>query len=511
MKSQKFKLFTILIAIQLLALICISLKKPPQLSNENETILTSPVHKRSYPIEIRSVGELEASRSTSVACALRLDQPKIIDLTADGIYVTKGDLLVRIDPSPYEKKLEDLQSALIECENQIEISAHALDWEKDQAEHELKTAQFEMESAHLELNKIINGDGPLEIGKLKSTMQKSMIKYEDLNRYSDDLIALEAEGFLDPIEVRQTQKKLEEEIQAYETAKKQYESYISHVLPMQIKKAETQVKRLGNKQEETIRTGKFKVSKAESALTLAKQRLIDLHRQVKETEYELHMTEIRAPGPGMVVLREEYRQSQKRKPRVGDVIVRNQPILDLPDLSSMLVKTKVREVDLYKIEIGKAVTIEVDAYPNLLFHGDVTFIGILAISDIFKSGDEKYFEVKVAMNETDPRLRPGMTARLVIHAGEVKNALTVPIHSVFESAKKNYCYIVQNNSYVKQLVETGMNNEHWVEIKSGLKENQHVCLSLPPETLVIKGKPLEDKASVTVSTSKNTPQYAIKQ
>jgi HlyD family secretion protein len=311
-----------------------------------------------------------------------------------------------------------------------------------------------------------------------------MIKYEDLHRYSDDLIALEAEGFLDPIEVKQTQKKLEEEKEAYDTAAKQYDSYISHVLPMQIKKAETSVKRVSNKKEEVLRTGKFKIAKAESAFLLSEQHLIELKRQLRETEHEFFLTEIRAPSPGMVVLREEYRQSQKRKPRVGDVIVRNQPILDLPDLSSMVVKTKVREVDLYKVEVGKPVTIEVDAYPDLVFHGKVTFIGILAIADLYKSGDEKYFEVKVSMEERDPRLRPGMTSRLIIHAGNVQQALAVPIHSVFETGKQNYCYVVQDKGYLKQPVQVGLNNDQWIEIKGGLRENQKVALSQPPDALV---------------------------
>ena len=43
---------------------------------------------------------------------------------------------------------------------------------QDQAEHELKTAQFELEAANLELNKIANGDGPLEISKLKVSHAK---------------------------------------------------------------------------------------------------------------------------------------------------------------------------------------------------------------------------------------------------------------------------------------------------------------------------------------------------
>lgn len=254
---------------------------------------------------------------------------------------------------------------------------------------------------------------------------------------------------------------------------------------MQVKKAETALKRLVNKQEETKKNGSYKIAKAEVALGQAEQQYEHAKRQLKDAQLELTLTEIRAPSSGMVVLKEDYRSGQKRKPRVGDTVVRNQTILDLPDMSTMTVKTKVREIDLYKVEIGKQATIEVDAYPNLQFEGKVVFIGILAISDAIRPGDEKNFEVKVELSMTDPRLRPGMTARVIIHAGKVEDALTVPIHSVFEANKKHYCYVSQEGIYTKRPIEIGMNNEQWVAVLSGIQENERVCLSMPPESSIM--------------------------
>jgi len=492
-KMGKVKIILAVLAVQALALLTISMVDFSPSSNEDENTLVTSVLRRSYPIDIRSVGELEAAKSISISSTLRSDQPKIIQLVADGTNVNAGDLLVKIDPTPFEDKVEELNGRIKEMESQIESLEQALRWEKAQADHELKAVEFELETAELELNKIINGDGPLEISRLKALMQKAKVKYEELNHYADDLVALEAEGYLNPVEVRQTHKKLEEEREAFESSKMQYESYILHVQPMQVKKAETSVRRQMNKFEETTRTGKFKIAKAEASLLQAQQQSEDLERQLRGALIELQLTELTAPSSGMVVLKEEYRQSQKRKPRVGDVIVRNQTLLDLPDLSSMIVKTKIREIDLYKIEVGKPVTIEVDAYPNLVFKGKVTFIGILAMADVFKAGDEKHFEVKVALNHSDPRLRPGMTSRVTIHAGQVQDALSVPIHAVFENEKKHYCYIARKGVYIKQQVEIGMNNEQWVEILAGLHENDHICLSLPPEKAIVNGEPLQIK------------------
>jgi HlyD family secretion protein len=485
-KGSKLKIILGVLIVEALALATMSMDNLSPKKQIEEDILTEAVLKRSFPIDVRTVGELEAAHSTSIACCIRTDQPKVIELVSDGTHVNTSDLLVKVDATPFEKKVEELQGSIADIENQILSLEHALAWETEQAIHEAKATEFELETSQLELNKIINGDGPLEKARLHAAMQKAQIKYEELNSFSDDLIALEEQGYLSPTEVKQTQKKLQEERENFDNAELQYESYVLHVYPMQVKKAETAVRRLLNKQEEAKKNSDYKITKAEVGLSQAQQQLADAKRQLRDAQYELALTEIRAPSAGMVVLREEYRSGQKRKPRVGDTLVRNQAVLDLPDLSTMMVKTKVREIDLYKVEINKLATVEVDAYPNLQLEGKVTFIGILAISDAIRPGDEKNFEVRVKLDQTDPRLRPGMTARVTIHAGKVEDSLTVPIHSVFESNKQNFCYVSKKGVYTKQPIEIGMSNDQWVAVLSGLNENDRVSLVMPPEAAVVQ-------------------------
>ena len=445
----------------------------------NEDIPTAKVEIRDFIVNVKATGELEAARSMIIVSCVRGDSGKIIYLIPDGITVKPGDLLVKMDPTPFEEKLDKLRSQIKEQEAYITTLEQTLDWEINQADHENKTAAFEVETAELELEKIMRGDGPLETSRLKGVMQKAWLKYEELKGYVDDLTALEQDGFLNPGEIKQAQKKLLEEQEAYDTAKLQYESYVNHVYPMQSKKAETALKRAKIKQEEMAKTGGYKVGKAMALLDQAEQTLKDYLVQLREDERELALTEIKAPAPGMVVHREEYRSGQKRKPRIGDILVKNQPLLDLPDLNSMLVKTKVREVDLFKVAVGKKAIIRVDAYPHLTFSGLVSSIGVLALSDLARASEEKYFEVRIALNEGDHRLRPGMTTRAIIHADQVVNGLTIPLHAVFEEEKKNFCYVSKAGRYEKRLIEVGISNEQWAQIVSGLKEEEAVCLINP--------------------------------
>lgn len=454
--------------------------------NDSDTsLLLAEATPRSFHVHVNTVGELEAARSTIIASSIRGDLGKVIYLISDGVTVQPGDLLVKMDPSPFEEKLSELRSKIKDQSAHIHTLHQTLQWERNQNTLETKAAAFEVATTQLELKKTTEGDGPLELYRLYSGMKKALSKFEDLDAYSADLALMEEEGYLNHSERKQAEKKLDEERETYENAQMQYETYKDHVLPMQIKKAETAVRRAKLRQEEVKKTGNYKVEKAVANLRQAQQVKRELHGQYRTAQQELADSEIRAPAPGMVVLREEYRAGQKRKPRVGDIAVKNQPLLDLPDLGSMVIKTKVREVDLYKIAVGKPVLIEVDAYPHVFFKGTVQAIGVLALADLTRGSGEKYFELKIGLDTSDDRLRPGMTSRATILANQVQDTLTVPIHALFEIDKKTHCYVSSDHGYRLCPVTVGASNEQWVAITGGLSPGDKVCLSQPPQHLIV--------------------------
>ena len=125
---------------------------------------------------------------------------------------------------------------------------------------------------------------------------------------------------------------------------------------------------------------------------------------------------MRADVPGIAVHREVFFGSERRKPQVGDQVWANQPLLILPDVSRMVVETSVRETDVHKLERNQRVDVRVQAYPDLRLTGTVSLVGTLAQAEKERRG-AKFFAVTVQMNESEPRLRPGMTARVEIHVG----------------------------------------------------------------------------------------------
>lgn len=189
--------------------------------------------------------------------------------------------------------------------------------------------------------------------------------------------------------------------------------------------------------------------------------------------------EVRAPMSGTVI---------KRNIEVGDSVVSGLAefgagtvLVTVGDLSRMVVKLDVNEVDVPKLSIHQDADIHLDAFPAETFKGAISFIGPMAELNDQKI---KIFRTKVEVGKADPRLRPGMTARIEVVLAEHANAVKVPIEAVFEEGDKNVAYVVGADPKappVRRLVKTGLKDEVEIEILDGLAPGEKLSLSKPED------------------------------
>jgi HlyD family secretion protein len=226
-----------------------------------------------------------------------------------------------------------------------------------------------------------------------------------------------------------------------------------------------------------------RIAQAKSALDEVTAELENFEKRLEQAELQLRDTRITAPSAGIVILYETFRDGQHRKPRVGDPVLQNQPILYLPDISEMIVKTSIREVDLHKVRTGQACAVTVDAYPEKKLAGTVSFIGALAADKRGGTSGAKYFQMTVAINASDPDLRPGMTARVNILTATVENALTLPLYAMFEEHGRLYCLRSKDGDLEKIFPTLGRRNEDFIEILDGIREFDRISTLRPSENL----------------------------
>lgn len=112
-------------------------------------------------------------------------------------------------------------------------------------------------------------------------------------------------------------------------------------------------------------------------------------------------------------------------------------VLTIADLSKMVVKTRINEVDIAKIALGQRVEIRVDAYRDRVFEGRVSEVAPSAYTPDPRGGQQGdgtiTFEVMIEVVGSPPELLPGMSADVDIIVMENDNLLQLPIDSVIDS------------------------------------------------------------------------------
>jgi HlyD family secretion protein len=252
------------------------------------------------------------------------------------------------------------------------------------------------------------------------------------------------------------------------------------------------------------------VSGAEFAIKSAEASL-------KEAKDNLGRTTIFAPVDGTV-----SKLNNKRGERVvGTAQMAGTEIMRLADLTEMEVQVDVNENDIVRVHLGDTTEITIDAYGDRKFKGVVTDIANSANNSTTLTADQvTNFPVKVRilrisyedllknLKPNESPFRPGMTASVDIKTKTVSNAISVPIQAVTTASgmddapqedmedegeggeaqpaeddkdKKEVkpeieevVYIYDNGKAKKVAVKTGVQDNTYIQILSGVKDGDEI-------------------------------------
>ncbi|QXV66493.1 efflux RND transporter periplasmic adaptor subunit [Mucilaginibacter sp. 21P] len=250
---------------------------------------------------------------------------------------------------------------------------------------------------------------------------------------------------------------------------------------------------------------------AKAALEAARQNVIgskfgleQSQASVKEASDNLAKTTIYAPVDGVV----SKLSIEKGERVLGTQQFAGTEIMTISDLTKMDVNVDVNENDINRISVGNKAQIEVDAFQGKKFEGEVIEIGSSANVVGTNADQVTNFTVKVRITaqsymdilrknaENHSPFRPGLTATVDINTNHVK-ALSVPIQSVTtredknkdkapakegdddkkkasEAPAKEYVFVLQGTKVKQVEVKTGIQDDTYIQILSGLKGGEEV-------------------------------------
>ncbi len=228
--------------------------------------------------------------------------------------------------------------------------------------------------------------------------------------------------------------------------------------------------------------------------TKAEAKISEINASLRQQQLKLKILSdlakefvIKAPKDGMLI----YARNWEGKIGPGSRISSwNPTVAELPDLSDMVSKTFVNEVDISKVQKGQDVKISVDAFPDNEYTGQV--IKVANIGEQLRNYDSKVFEVTVQVNEIDSILRPAMTTGNEIITNIYNDVLFIPIEALYNDSL-SFVYKNENGSLFKQEVITGVSNEDEIIIEHGLASGDEILLAEPLNATKLKFVPLDQK------------------
>ncbi len=200
-------------------------------------------------------------------------------------------------------------------------------------------------------------------------------------------------------------------------------------------------------------------------------------------------------------------------------------MLTVADLNKMEATVNVDENDVVLISVGDTAKVHVDAFSDKTFKGVVTQIGNSAVTKGLGTQDEVVnFQVKVLIVNPENSIRPGMSCDADIETEKKQNVLTVPIQSVTaridkqnmstpqgeksenetkakkerSNKPKEVVFVIKENKAKMVEVKTGISDDTYIEILSGLKGDEDV-VSGPYRAI---SKELEDSSKVSLQSKR---------
>lgn len=253
------------------------------------------------------------------------------------------------------------------------------------------------------------------------------------------------------------------------------------------KKAQMDHDKALRKYEQDQNAYKLKREQEENKVTRKFINYRQISDQLAELEVLFNSLEIYSPKKGLLTY---YKQGFGGVTKVGSRVTQWSPVIaTIPDMTNLISRTFINEIDISKVKLNMQVKIGIDAFPSKELEGQV--ISIANVGQNMPNSDAKVFEVKVKIFGDDPDLRPAMTTSNVVRAMTLQDTLFVPLETVFSNDSLQFVYRLKGRKPVKQIVALGDANENFVLIKAGLKEGDELFLSTPDETKGLEYEGLE--------------------
>jgi HlyD family secretion protein len=379
-------------------------------------IPTIRVLKGTIENKVYTRGELRPSNTATLMAPPVGGTLQIIQLADTGAHVNANDVVIQFDPSEQEYNLGQAQSDLAQAEQEITKAKADAAVQASQDQVDLLKAQFAVSQAGLDVSK------------------------------NELLSAIDAK----------------KNLLALDEAKR-------HLAQLQVD------------MNSRAATGQATIEVSEAKRNRA--RVI-----IQQAQSNIEKMTIRAPFNGLVAVKQnidstggffttgmvlpEYRE--------GDQVQPGRVVAQVLGVDQMEIQAKVDENDRANINPGQRVEVRVDALPGLSYSGKVKTVAGMASNNFWGGSTIRKFDTTFQLDDPGSRLRPGITAQVIILGEKTHDALYIPPQAVFDKEGKPVVYVRSGSGFEPHELKIVRRTEGQLIIE-GLREGTEIALVNPEQ------------------------------
>ena len=174
------------------------------------------------------------------------------------------------------------------------------------------------------------------------------------------------------------------------------------------------------------------------------------------------------PPPSVVMNSPMSGVIDARNVNLGQAVAPNTVLFHISDRSKLIVIAKAYEEDLGKVKVGQEARLHVLSYPQQIFKGKVSLI------EPNLDPLTRTVNVQILLDNPKDLLKPGMFTRANLVLQENKDALVIPNSAIMEANNEKFVFRKQGNVYQHVVVKTGISDDNYTEILSGLAAGDEV-------------------------------------
>lgn len=444
-----------------------------------EIPLTAQATRGELVVTVTEKGELEAIDAVNVINELE-GVGKLVSIVPEGTFVKKGETVAQLDADEITKLLNKQKVALQTAESKVKETESDLTQAQIKEKSEIAKAVKTLKLAEIAHEKYTDAEGDYtkELKKLQGALElakRELVEAQDELEFTRKQVR---RGFGDLGAVRGKELGVQEKDFKVGSAEDELKVLKRFTKREQETKLEFEAKDALAELDRTKETQKAMVQKAKDALENAKSTR-DIEKQTLDRlQMQIDQCTIKAPADGMVIYSSRRWYGESGQIRPGATLQYQQPIFSLPDFSKMRANMKIHESQVKKLAVGQKANLRLEAIPDRPLIGTVSKVGTVGQNDGYWGNKIKVYETHINLDlvPTDAGLKPGMSAEVKVLVRKTPDVLLVPVSAVAEVDGRKVAYVVKGRSIDRRDVQTGDENEQFVQVLDGVAEGEAVAL-----------------------------------